>query len=795
MNQIWMQPEPARGATSPRTLSFSARGGASAFFEVEAGDRLRIVDPEGCQPAFLYARPDAFGAAAADGRVASNVGDLLRRRGEGMGGEAESAALARHGLAASDLEAHALFHGESQPGSAFEVTAAAASVCVLIVPGGPMEPDAQDPPTDLRVEIEPATSLEGRAPPPLAPPLLDLRVRAATAEAFTVKAGQYIQIIDVDGRQCADFLAFDSVALEAGDEYGLDATTTHTLMGSTAPKPGLLSKYFDARMVPLVEIVQDTVGRHDTFMLACSAKYYEDMGYPGHSNCTDNFNAVLRPHGVQPKKGWPAINFFYNTVAGPDDRITMDEPWSRAGDYVLLRALTDLVCATSSCADDIDPANGWCPTDIHVRVYDSESAFSKGMSHRMTPDAEPRLTRESGFHPRTAALTRKMEDYRGFWVPTCFNAAGPLEEYWACRERATIMDLSVLRKFEVIGPDAEDLMQLAVTRNVRKLAVNQIVYTAMCNPHGGMIDDGTLFRLGQNNFRWICGDEYSGIWLRKLAEEHKLKVWVKSSTDQLHNVSVQGPRSRAILSSLVVSPPQEPTIDELKWFRFTVGRIDGVPVLVSRTGYTGELGYEVWCHPSRATDLWDAIMRAGEPHGLTPMGLAALDMLRIEAGLVFAGYDFCDQTDPFEAGIGFTVPKDKPDHYIGSEAVERRRDNPHKRMVGLDVTGNEPVVHGDPVYDGRTQIGIVTSATKSPVLGKTIALARLDVSAAALGRSVEIGKLDGHQKRLSATIVAFPHFDPKKIRVRVGPPASEDLGKLCFPKPSPETVATAGIPA
>ena len=219
-----------------------------------------------------------------------------------------------------------------------------------------------------------------------------------------------------------------------GDEYGLDATTTHTLMGSTAPKPGLLSKYFDARMVPLVEIVQDTVGRHDTFMLACSAKYYEDMGYPGHSNCTDNFNAVLRPHGVQPKKGWPAINFFYNTVAGPDDRITMDEPWSRAGDYVLLRALTDLVCATSSCADDIDPANGWCPTDIHVRVYDSESAFSKGMSHRMTPDAEPRLTRESGFHPRTAALTRKMEDYRGFWVPTCFNAAGPLEEYWACRE-------------------------------------------------------------------------------------------------------------------------------------------------------------------------------------------------------------------------------------------------------------------------------------------------------------------------------------------------------------------------
>ena len=140
------------------------------------------------------------------------------------------------------------------------------------------------------------------------------------------------------------------------------------------------------------------------------------------------------------------------------------------------------------------------------------------------------------------------------------------------------------------------------------------------------------------------------------------------------------------------------------------------------------------------------------------------------------------------------MPKDKPDHYIGSEAVERRRDNPHKRMVGLDVTGNEPVVHGDPVYDGRTQIGIVTSATKSPILGKTIALARLDVSAAAIGRSVEIGKLDGHQKRLSATIVAFPHFDPQKTRVRTELPAPGTT-KVASPMTSLDAVATAGIPA
>jgi aminomethyltransferase len=328
------------------------------------------------------------------------------------------------------------------------------------------------------------------------------------------------------------------------------------------------------------------------------------------------------------------------------------------------------------------------------------------------------------------------------------------------------MDLSPLRKFEVLGPDAETLMQLAVTRNMKKLAVGQVVYTAMCYEHGGMIDDGTVFRLGEQNFRWICGEDYCGVHLRELAAKHGLKVWVKSSTDQLHNVALQGPRSRDILAPLVVTPPHQPTLAELKWFRFTVGRIAGAPVLVSRTGYTGELGYEIWCHPERAPEIWDAIMAAGEPHGVAPLGLKALDMLRIEAGLAFSGYEFCDQTDPFEAGIGFAVPAEKADPYVGSEALARRRANPSKKLVGLDVTGAEHIGHGDCVHVGRAQIGVVTSATRSPVLGKTIALARLDVTYAELGTAVEIGKLDGQQKRISATVVRFPHYDPDKARVR-----------------------------
>ena len=174
----------------------------------------------------------------------------------------------------------------------------------------------------------------------------------------------------------------------------------------------------------------------------------------------------------------------------------------------------------------------------------------------MTPDAEPKLTRQTAFHPRTSALTRHFVDYRGYWLPTRFTNHGPIDEYYACRERAVVMDLSPLRKYEVLGPDAEALMQAAVTRNVRKLTVGQVVYTAMCYDTGGMLDDGTLFRLGANNFRWIGGDEYDGVWLREQAERRGLRVWVKSSTDHLHNLAVQGPQSRAILSDITKQAEQ-----------------------------------------------------------------------------------------------------------------------------------------------------------------------------------------------------------------------------------------------
>jgi aminomethyltransferase len=248
------------------------------------------------------------------------------------------------------------------------------------------------------------------------------------------------------------------------------------------------------------------------------------------------------------------------------------------------------------------------------------------------------------------------------------------------------------------------------------------------------------------------------------------EAWVRSSTDQLHNIAVQGPKSREILKEMVWTPPGQPTLGELQWFRFLVGRVgafDGPSIVVSRTGYTGELGYEIFCHPKDARAVFDAVWEAGRPHGLAPLGLQALDMLRIEAGLIFANYEFSDQTDPFEAGIGFTVPlKSKPDDFVGREALVRRQGSPQRKLVGLEIESNETVAHGDCVHIGRAQIGTVTSATRSPVLKMNIALARLDASAAETGTEVEIGKLDGQQKRLPARVVRFPHYDPEKTRVR-----------------------------
>ena len=758
------------------TERYPIRGGGVTVIDLFLGDSIEIIDPEGLQRCemVVFDRSGKENAASL-GAKASGLGEDTSRILSGKSDEARRvvSGLKKRCIELTECKAIHLFDGDSRPGERVTFTADQDAVCVIAAPGNDMSPEIQMPPTDLTVLVqrsEKRAKREAQLPDPLADPRLDIRIDRATAQSYEVRAGEFIQIIDVAGRQCSDFVAFSTRKLEAGIERGLDPATTRSLMGAAYPSPGLYSKFFDQDMQPLVQVVRDTVGRHDTFNLACTAKYYEDIGYPGHVNCSDNFNAAVERFGVAARKGWPAINFFYNTMVDAQNVIYFEEPWSRPGDYVLLQAQCDLVCGTSACPCDVDAANGWDPTDIHVRVYSKTNRFSKAVAYRRTPDSEAQLTKETGFHARTSALTRNYTEYRGFWLPSSFVKTGAIEEYWACRERAVAIDLSALRKFEIIGPDAEALMQYTMTRDARRLSIGQVVYSAMCYDTGGMLDDGTAFRMGPESFRWVCGDEYCGVWLREQAEKLGLRVWVKSSTDQLHNLSIQGPKSREILKRVVWTRPDQPSLEELGWFRFSIGRLgdfNGPSIVVSRTGYTGELGYEVWCHPKDGVAVWDAIFEAGKPHRIAPLGLDALDMLRIEAGLIFYGYEFTDQTDPFEAGIGFSVPlKSKEDDFIGRDALLRRREHPQKKLVGLEIHDYDAVANGDSVHVGRHQVGEITSSTRSPILKKHIALCRMAVEYCNPGTVVEVGKLDGQQKRLPATVVPFPFYDPNKERVR-----------------------------
>ena len=409
--------------TDPFLERYWVRPGGATVIALEGDDRLTVRDPDGAQMAELTVlAPDGSDDAAAIGGTAEAPATVLRSL---LGSEARGAvdviaSLAARGLNPTEATALRLFGEWSPPGAAQTFVAERPVVVVIAAPEGASVLEGGVPASDLDVEVRrtrPRTHDELELPPPLAEPRLDFRVDRATALSYEVKAGEYIQIIDVEGKQCSDFLAFHRGKLEDGVERGFDPTITRTLMGNAFPQPGLFSKFYDLDMDVLVEVIRDTVGRHDSFLLACTSRYYENLGYFGHTNCTDNFNRQLETYAIAPRKGWQALNFFYNTMFATDNLLVFDEPWSRPGDYVLLRAATDLVCASSACPDDVDPANGWDPTEVHVRVYSPEHTFSAAIAHRVTPDAEPRLTTETGFHPRIVGADRQAHRVQRLLAP------------------------------------------------------------------------------------------------------------------------------------------------------------------------------------------------------------------------------------------------------------------------------------------------------------------------------------------------------------------------------------------
>ncbi|MEM6759157.1 MAG: DUF1989 domain-containing protein [Pseudomonadota bacterium] len=592
-------------------------------------------------------------------------------------------------------------------------------------------------------------------------------VKRGTAVAYELMRGETLQIIDIHGQQCSDFQALRLRGLDAGHEDAIDSTSTRSMVRRAYPGPGLLDKFYDAAMNPLLRVVQDTCGRHDTFGLACTARGYEERGFPGHVNCSDNISAALAPHAVRPRRAWPAINFFWNTWLDDHHHILTEEAFSRPGDYVAMEAMDDLLCVSTACPDDIDPINGWNPTDIHVRIYEPTTKLPRAIAYRAKEDGPMQISRNSAFHARLEPLTNHFAPARDLWAPVSFPSHGTTGEYWACRNAATLQDMSGLRKFDIVGPDAERLLQQAMTRNVAKLAVWRGTYALMCDQSGEVIDDGTLFRMAPHIFRWCCGSEESGRWLTTLADDMGLQVRIHELGGTLPNLALQGPRSRDILREVAFFQPHVPSLDQMKWFGVSVARLgdrDGAPFQVARTGYTGELGYEIFCAESDALEIWDALIAAGTDKGLIPMGSAALDIIRIEAGLAGA-QEFAAGSDAYEAGLGFAVDLDKAD-FIGRTALARNAQAPRKRLRGLMFDCDDVPGHGAPIFADERQVGVVTSATRSPMFECAIAFARLSVEHCETGTMLEVGQLDGRMKRLRAKVTDIPFFDPKRERAR-----------------------------
>lgn len=758
-----------RGLGVPNICVEDVMCGEAVRLDLRAGSTLSVTNTDGGASAVLTVLLPDQRAFSASPIGASNSEQISLPIGAFDSRQMEALSSTR-GATLADATGVELFDATSEPGALYVTNVDQDCTIFVIAPVARAFVESGGG-GSFAVRVQPPAGNAGDIvlPRPLGRIVDEWRITRGTAKAYEVKTGQFVQVIDIEGQQCSDFMAMRASALDAGQERYIDSTVSRTMARSAYPMPGLHDKFYDQDMRPLLAVRQDTVGRHDTFALACTARGYEDRGFPGHLNCSDNISEAFAPYSIAKRPAWPAINFFFNSWIDSDHgQLGADEAWSRPGDYVAMEAMTDLVCVSTACPDDVDPINGWNPTDIHVRIYEEDSAITHSVSWRAQPEDGAKLTRHSAFHPRTSNLTSHFTVSRDLWTPTYFDATGTIEEYWACKNAATLQDMSGLRKFDVIGPDAAALLQHCLTRNVEKLAQHRGFYALMCDERGSVLDDGTLFCIEPTTYRWCCGSDNSALHLREMAEKLGLNAHIRSLGHRMVNLALQGPKSRDILAKIVFTQPGRPALENIKWFGFTVARLqdrDGPVFMLCRTGFTGELGYEIFCDRDNATEIWDGLMVAGAPDGLVPMGGAALDMVRVEAGLMVAGAEFGPDVDAMESGLGFAVDFKKED-FIGRAALERNKAAVRRRLVGLIFAGKETPAHGDAIFVGREQVGVITSATYSPQLGHAIAMARVAIENSEDGTMLEVGQLDGHMKRLPAIVSPLPFLDPKREKAR-----------------------------
>ena len=388
------------------------------------------------------------------------------------------------------------------------------------------------------------------------------------------------------------------------------------------------------------------------------------------------------------------------------------------------------------------------------------------------------------FHSRTSALCKSYswKQWSGYYAVTNYEVIHDLE-YMAIRQAAGLLDVTPLCKYDIRGPGASDLVEWIFPRSFRKFAVGRIAYTPWCDSDGHVLDDGTVSRMAPDWWRVTSADP-ARRWFEDCAQG--FDVTIDDVTESMAALALQGPTSRAILKQVT----EGIDFDKLKFFRLARGTIGGIDVVVSRTGYTGDLGYEIWTENAGAETLWDTLMEGGKNYGIRPIGLMALDTSRIEAGFILKGVDYIgakssriasQRYTPYEIGLGWCVNLKKP-RFVGRDAVRKSVQSGLKRqIVGLDIDwptleslydsmGLPPGVPGHawrdciPVYDARGNwVGKATSGCWSPIVKKNLALATLEAAHTRPGSLVQIEwTIEGRRTSIPATVTATPFFNPER---------------------------------
>jgi aminomethyltransferase len=340
----------------------------------------------------------------------------------------------------------------------------------------------------------------------------------------------------------------------------------------------------------------------------------------------------------------------------------------------------------------------------------------------------------------------------------------PVAEHVATRTACNLWDESPLRKWDIQGPEALSLADALFTNDMAALEIGQVRYGAICDDQGKMIMDGTVFRLSDQHCFSITSYDSDLDWFKQVASDRGLDVEIEDRTAAMPHLQVQGPKAREVLGPIT----EGVDVNALRYFRF-VGdgvRIGGVPVMLSRTGYSGELGFELYCAPDDAETLWHAVLEAGQPHGIRPIGLSAIETLRIESGLLFPDVDyFPHQTDPFEVRLDNVIKLDKPGDFVGRDALrEIAAQGTPRQLTTLRIDGDEVPEYGAAVTIDGQEVGILRSPCQSPTFDMhVIGMAAIDRALVKDGQRVDVTLGDA---TVGATVAPFPLYDTEKRRPR-----------------------------